>query len=469
MSRTRPGNLGLVVMRRQEVVRQILAQGPEQLIQGVHVRVHQFDQQQMDQEQEGQRANGKSGTDESTHSASTGWSVRDHTSRESSARRRHNSRQHTYVGWESPEELQKRAQPCSVAATDIAATFARFGATLADAPSSVAPPGEHSQCVEQMLRVAMLARCAQSAHEAQRKLRIFEEKCHQNLADLSACSMSIPALGAAPPQGPAFAPIPPGLSSYSVLPYGRPLIEPPLESGPGLGIGPFSTEALPQPTMPADARGCGQWWSMELLDMTGPSVSPSTDSRWPRSSACSRASTSRGPAQGTQKSEHTTQAVGTLRSHLVQIQNDDASCIFVVRRINKLGFRSQEILWQHYSQYGEVAKVLVAHSSAKLSPELRSQSRARPGGLGIIVMRNAQSVKRILSPGEAQRIAGHEIHVQSFVRPKVTNDSSSSGSGSSGRSETSLSGGASKGLTSFSGRDGDVGSSDTSEGPSSSP
>jgi len=109
----------------------------------------------------------------------------------------------------------------------------------------------------------------------------------------------------------------------------------------------------------------------------------------------------------------------TLRSHLTELSTEDPGCIFITRRINKLGFRSREILQQHYSQYGEVSRVLVAHSKVKPFRDSSGQLRTRPGGLGLIVMRKAPVVKKILALGEEQMVAGHQIRIQCFERPKV--------------------------------------------------
>jgi hypothetical protein len=109
----------------------------------------------------------------------------------------------------------------------------------------------------------------------------------------------------------------------------------------------------------------------------------------------------------------------TLRSHLTEVSHEDQACIFIARRINKLGFRSREILRQHYSQYGDVSRVLVAHSKVKPFRDAYGHLRTRPGGLGLIVMQSAESVSKILAAGEEQLVAGHQIRVQVFERPNA--------------------------------------------------
>eukprot|EP00971_Amphidinium_carterae_P242652 4817960-Amphidinium_carterae.1 len=73
----------------------------------------------------------------------------------------------------------------------------------------------------------------------------------------------------------------------------------------------------------------------------------------------------------------------TLRRHLEDLKNVDERCIFITRRINKLGFRSRLPLEQHFSKYGKVMQVLVAHSKVKPFQQNGSQPRTRPGNFGL--------------------------------------------------------------------------------------
>jgi hypothetical protein len=87
----------------------------------------------------------------------------------------------------------------------------------------------------------------------------------------------------------------------------------------------------------------------------------------------------------------------TLRSHLKEVSNLDPACIFVARKIHTLGFHSHKRLREHYSQFGLVVKVLVAHRKLKAIPDANGVlglPRKRPGSLGLIVMKHASSSKR---------------------------------------------------------------------------
>jgi hypothetical protein len=110
---------------------------------------------------------------------------------------------------------------------------------------------------------------------------------------------------------------------------------------------------------------------------------------------------------------------GTLRSHLEELKPVDEDRIFVARRIHKLGFNSREILKMHFSWYGEVCRVLVAHSKANTVCAQEGKLCFRPGGLGLVVMKCPASVKAILSC-EDHIIAGHKMSVQSFHRNNST-------------------------------------------------
>ncbi|KAF4660618.1 hypothetical protein FOL47_007078 [Perkinsus chesapeaki] len=99
---------------------------------------------------------------------------------------------------------------------------------------------------------------------------------------------------------------------------------------------------------------------------------------------------------------------------LKQLDQEDESCIFIVRKIHKLRFQSASILEHYFSGFGEVKKVL-------LLPWRRQKSvgphpgKARPASMGFIVMKSAIAVSNILSISQ-HTIAGWPISVQVFER-----------------------------------------------------
>lgn len=110
---------------------------------------------------------------------------------------------------------------------------------------------------------------------------------------------------------------------------------------------------------------------------------------------------------------------GTLSAHLMEVSTEDPACVFVVRQIHKLGFQSRDVLWQHYSQYGKVQRVLVADKRVKAFPGANGQRKTRPGGLGLIVMQSADVVREILAMGGEHVILGHSIIIQPYEGPKT--------------------------------------------------
>jgi len=110
----------------------------------------------------------------------------------------------------------------------------------------------------------------------------------------------------------------------------------------------------------------------------------------------------------------------TLRIHLESLLSVDSNRVFIVRKINRLGFASETLLLGHFSWYGVVERVLVAHSRAKrvcASTGGGSVSlRLRPSGLGSVVMSRVVDAQAILAHGSEQQINGVLIHVQQFER-----------------------------------------------------
>jgi len=107
----------------------------------------------------------------------------------------------------------------------------------------------------------------------------------------------------------------------------------------------------------------------------------------------------------------------TLRMHLRSLLNVDSSRVLIVRKINRLGFSSPAILKEHFSWYGTVETVLVAHSRVKSGGgQAGIVSRLRPSGLGFIVMSKTAEAESILSEGSEQHVCGTVIRVQKFER-----------------------------------------------------
>mmetsp|Transcript_72002 Transcript_72002/g.186995 ORF Transcript_72002/g.186995 Transcript_72002/m.186995 type:complete len:421 (-) Transcript_72002:269-1531(-) len=121
-------------------------------------------------------------------------------------------------------------------------------------------------------------------------------------------------------------------------------------------------------------------------------------------------------ADGAKKQE--AQPPVTLSSSLMMLSGEDADCIFIVRRINKLGFKASRTLRQHFSAYGPVARVLVAHSTVR-QHGTGETLRRRPSSLGFVQMHSAEAVRRVLAAGAEQEVKGAAICVQTFEQKVV--------------------------------------------------
>lgn len=124
----------------------------------------------------------------------------------------------------------------------------------------------------------------------------------------------------------------------------------------------------------------------------------------------------------------------TLRTHLRDLQKMDPRRVLIVRKINRIGFKSPGVLQAHYSKYGPVEQVRVSHSYVK-STNRRFAARLRPSGLGFIVMTNVDDVEAILREGEEQQVEGSTIKVQRFEQRTIDDAIGSSGGGSPDEAE----------------------------------
>ncbi|KAF4728038.1 hypothetical protein FOZ63_014715, partial [Perkinsus olseni] len=105
----------------------------------------------------------------------------------------------------------------------------------------------------------------------------------------------------------------------------------------------------------------------------------------------------------------------TLRTLLQELDEEDENCISIVRRIHKFGFKSPVFLREYFEEYGQVRKVLVAHSrQLQPGPNDTTRTRSRPASLGFVLMADSESVQRILADGPVHMVADVEITVHPF-------------------------------------------------------
>merc|ERR1712232_1019756 len=109
----------------------------------------------------------------------------------------------------------------------------------------------------------------------------------------------------------------------------------------------------------------------------------------------------------------------TLSTSLQMLADEDPDCLLIVRRINKLGFKGARILKRHFSEYGAIVRVLVAHSTVRQHSDMQCQTRRRPSSLGFLQMVSAESVQKILAEGTEHAVEGTVIRVQRFERKQA--------------------------------------------------
>lgn len=116
---------------------------------------------------------------------------------------------------------------------------------------------------------------------------------------------------------------------------------------------------------------------------------------------------------------------GGLKAQLQALSQEDTGSVLIVRRIQKLGFKSPDHLREHFKEFGEVKDVHVAHSTVKSMPRpLDGQDvsyRQRPAALGFVVMASPEAAQKILAEGKEKErdINGVKVLVQAFHRNDV--------------------------------------------------
>jgi len=138
-----------------------------------------------------------------------------------------------------------------------------------------------------------------------------------------------------------------------------------------------------------------------------------------------------------------------MKAQLQALSQENTDAIIIVRRIQKLGFKSPEILWAHFEKVGKVKGVHVAHSTVKTQPRTTDSSveanyRQRPAALGFVVMEEAEAVTKILAEGKERTIEDSQVVVQAFERHEEDEGGEGGGGGkgrAKGRGSGSSSGG----------------------------
>jgi len=112
-----------------------------------------------------------------------------------------------------------------------------------------------------------------------------------------------------------------------------------------------------------------------------------------------------------------------IATHLNELQEEEPDKIVIVRKINRLGFDSADILKEYFESFGPVKKVRLSNAHAK-QPGNSFRFRVRPSGIGFLLFENAEDATRALAAGESQTIAGVEVFVRGFERRQGDSNSS---------------------------------------------
>jgi len=104
---------------------------------------------------------------------------------------------------------------------------------------------------------------------------------------------------------------------------------------------------------------------------------------------------------------------GSLRDDLERLKEYGAQQCLIVRRIKRLGLGSPEILRKHFSSFGGVKEMLIAHSFEKKSTKCRAD-RLRPAALGFIVMDSIAGAQAALRAGPTLMIGDVDVEVKIF-------------------------------------------------------
>ncbi len=104
---------------------------------------------------------------------------------------------------------------------------------------------------------------------------------------------------------------------------------------------------------------------------------------------------------------------GKLSDVLACLDYEDERCIFIVRKISKLGLTAHDSLMRLCSQFGQVRRILLLPSRG------RGDTRLRPASMGFVVMQHPDHCANIcLSQG--YRVNNVDIQVQRFIRNNRT-------------------------------------------------
>lgn len=106
--------------------------------------------------------------------------------------------------------------------------------------------------------------------------------------------------------------------------------------------------------------------------------------------------------------------------HLNELHPEDPACVLYAGNINRLGFRSAELLRRHYEQYGPVVKVLLCNAHKRTTDGPFPQ-RVRPSRIGFVLMKNREDAVAAIAAGNVQVVSGVPVRIRKF-QPRMQED-----------------------------------------------
>lgn len=103
----------------------------------------------------------------------------------------------------------------------------------------------------------------------------------------------------------------------------------------------------------------------------------------------------------------------TMKTIFDVISMEDPGSVIIVRRINKMGFASQDILQKFFSRSGAVKGVHMAHSRVATRGK-KAGWRMRPASVGFVVMQSPITAARIITEGKERNVDGYQVILQPF-------------------------------------------------------
>jgi len=102
-----------------------------------------------------------------------------------------------------------------------------------------------------------------------------------------------------------------------------------------------------------------------------------------------------------------------IATHLNELQKEDPTKIVIVRKVNRLGFNSADVLKKYFERFGRIAKVRLSNAHSK-QPGVGV--RVRPSGIAFLLFEDARDAARVLESGESHSIGCAQVLVRGFER-----------------------------------------------------